>query len=84
MVNIKLSFSFLIIFLLVGCTTITPTAKVKLQPHDTIMFEWEDITHKSIQGHFITQQMWQLIQEELINRRINANQCVDINNFGLK
>lgn len=84
MVSTKASFSILLSLMFLGCSWQPPKATVKLQKIEPIMFEWEDIVYDTRKGHFILPNVWQRLQEELINRRINANQCIDINNYGLE
>lgn len=84
MVSIKASSSILLSLLFLGCSYQPPKATVKLNKIEPTYFEWEDIVYDNKKGHFIQPNTWQRLQEELINRRINANQCIEINNYGLE
>ena len=49
-----------------------------MKKYDATWWEWEDIVHDGEKGHFLKPNVWQLIQEKLINIRTDNNTCAAV------
>lgn len=82
----KVLFSFtLALLLLTGCTTSVRPTFPMMPTVQTLNIHWEDMECKGKQVHTFDTEMFQKIQEALINRRVLNNICADVvNNYNYK
>ena len=70
---------FIALLLLSGCTMVQPRIHVpKLDKLEPTNLSWIDDEYKGKRVHILSEDEWNNVQVELINRRLTANACISI------